>query len=463
MLAPCGHVNLTHMATVKFYLRRPRENGKLKTAQVSIFLVLTIDKFTRFELTTPEKVPPVNWNFRTQEVKPSFTGHIEINQHLLKIKTSVLQLWRDNKEADINSLAELARPLVKFGLDRVPEKKTIFPVLWRFIQQYRKDKDDKTARKFEALYAERKQKDGSIKRSGHLFEFNNNLALNRLDNNFYDDFKNWLFEKGLFDASVYKYFSNLSTFLTWADARGYEIHYTKGKPTHKSWEIIKRRYEPLTLTLAELEKLETLQINEAIIAEKLPPKKQGIRGEKTIKALTIARDIFLLECRTCQRISDLKRFDLKDVVDGWWNNPVTKGNRLHAKKVRIPFNTTYTAPAWAILQNYRFVLPEFTEQKVNENIKTVCMLAGIDQDITQYRWKQNERVEIRGKKFEFITTHTARKTFITLALQFMMPKYVKDLAGISWSTLKHYEGQSEDQNLIAGLNSIPVTTTMKIA
>lgn len=455
--------NFDHMATVKFYLRRPREKGKIKTTEVSIFLVLTIDKSTRFELTIPEKIQPVYWNFKRQEVKPNFTGHIEVNQHLSKIKNAILQLWRDNKEADINTLAEMARPLVKFGLARAPEKKTVFPVLWKFINHYRKEKDVKTAKKFEALYCERKGKDGAIEKQGHLYTFNKNLPLNRLDNNFYDEFRQYLFDQGHMDSTVYKYIANLSTFLTWADSRGHEIHYTKGKPTHKSWEIIKHTYEPITLTLAELEKLETLRIDEKLIAEKLPPQKHGHRGEKTLKALTTARDIFILECRTCQRISDLKRFNLADVVDGVWHNPVTKGNRLNPKKVRIPLNTKFTGPAWAILEKYKFQLPDFTEQKVNENIKTVCMLAGIDQHITQYRWKQNKRIEISGPKYKFVTTHVGRKTFITLALQFMQPKLVKDMAGISWNTLRHYEGQAEDQNLIDGLNSIPTTTKMNVA
>lgn len=437
------------MATVKFYLRRPKEKGKLKSKEVSIFLTCTIDKATRFELNTCEKIIPLYWNFRTQEVKANFTGHIEINQHLSRIKTAVLQLWRDNKSAGMNALKELARPLVKFGTERIPEKKTLFPILKQFIDQYKKDKDRKTVAKYSALKTK-------------LEAFNPHLTIGSLDLNFYDAFKNHLFKLGLFDATVYKYFTNLSTMLTWADARGHEIHYTKGKPTHKSWEIIKRTYDPLTLTLAELEKLETLQISEELIKEKLPPKKHGHRGERTIKALTIARDIFLLECRTCQRISDLKRFDLKDVEDGIWTNTVKKGNRLHATKVRIPLNTVFTSPAWAILQKYGFHLPEFTEQKVNENIKTVCKLAGIDQKITVRRWKQNELIERTVEKCTLISTHVGRKTFITIALQYLKPKLVKDLAGISWNTLKHYEGQTEDQNLIDGLNSIPANK-MKIA
>lgn len=446
------------MATIRFYLKELKLDK-----EAAVMLRFTIDRDHRFKLATGERILPSNWDAKNQQAKSKWVGSLLFNQALLRIKTDLIQLYRDNKSSSIEELQSMARSLVTFGTIDAPEKKSLFPIFQKFLNQYKADKDIKTVKKYEALYKNR-IKEGKMVESGKLFEFNPNLSIDQLDNNFFDAFKSFLFLKGLLDSTVYKYFTNLSTFLTWADARGYEVHQTKGKPTHKAWKIItQNRFEPITLTLAELEKLETLQINEALISKKLPPQKHGRRGERTVKALTVARDAFILECRTCQRISDLKTFDLRDVVDGVWRNRVTKGSRLHGTVTRIPFNTSFTSPAWAILQKYKFQFPEISEQKINENIKTVCMLAGIDQEITQYRWKENRQVEISGPKYSFISTHCGRKTFITLALQFMKPKLVKDLAGISWSTLKHYEGHSEDETLIAGLNSIPTTNQMKIA
>lgn len=437
------------MATVRFYLRRPKANGKLKTTEVSIYLKANVGD-NRFELNTCEKIPPVHWNFRTQEAKASYTGHIELNESLSNIKRDILQVWRDNKSADVETIKSLCEPILKYGSDTAPDRKSLFPLLKEFIDISREEKDEKTVKTYKAL--EKK-----------LLAFNPKLAIDGTDNRFYDAFKEHLYKQGLFDSTVFKYFTRLSTFLTWAYARGHEVHQTNNRLTHKSWKHPKRVYEPITLTLAEIERLEMLQITDELITEKLPPQKHGHRGERTVKALTTARDIFIFECRTCQRISDLKKFDLRDVVDNVWVNPVTKGRRLNARKTRIPFNTRFTAPAWTILQKYGFRIPEFTEQKVNENIKTVCMLAGIDQEIMKGRWKRNKYIVESGPKYKFISTHTARKTFITLALQFMQPKLVKDIARVSWNTLRHYEGHSEDTALIDGLNSIPSTTNMKIA
>jgi len=434
------------MATVKFYLRRPKEKGKLKSTEVPIFLVCTIDKKNRFELSTCEKIPATYWNFKAQEVKPSFTGHIEVNQSLSKIKNDLLQLWRENKSADINSLKEMARPLVKFGQAKTPEKKTLLPILQQFINQYKKDKDSKTVAKYQTLY-------------NKIKAFNPVIGINRTDFNFYDQFKNDLFEKGLFDATVYKTITNLKTFLSWAAVRGHEIHRTNGQPTHETWEIIKRRYPPVTLTMAELEAIEHILITPELIKEKLGTKKHArtdeVRKEESVRALEIARDYFVMECRTGQRISDLKRFNIKNMDGQDWIFHQKKGNRLSNREVILPFDTTFTRPAWLILEKYNFQLPKISEQKLNKNIKKVCHLAGIEQEIAIQRWKQKDLHTTLCPKHEAISTHTGRKTFITLALQFMSPKLVMDLAGIeSYATLKHYEGKSERSIIKESLDKI---------
>jgi hypothetical protein len=447
------------MATVKFYLK------KLSNGESSVMLRFSIDRDNRFKLATGERIHPQFWDNRSQQAKTKFPGHLEINQSLNNIKGEIIQLYRDNKTKSIAELQEMSRPLIKFGQTSAPEKKSLFPILKKFIEFCEKEKDPKTAQTFKALYREKKKKiDGELKivKSGRLFEFNSKLQINQLDNNFYDAFKQFLFDKGLLDSSVNKHLRKVYTFLEWADTRGYEVHQTKGKSTHLTWEIIQRRNKPLTLTMAELESLEKLPITEELIDRELPPAKHGRHGDRTVEALTIARDVLILACRTGQRISDLKRFDLRDLEGLVWSNRVSKGERLNvdAKVIRIPFNTLFTAPAFAIFEKYGFKFPDRAEKTINENIKIVCRLAGITKEYTRIQWKQNEKIITRGPKCDFITIHTGRKTFITLALQFLMPKLVKDLAGISWNTLKHYEGQSEDQVLIDGLNSIPL---LKIA
>lgn len=424
------------MATVRFYAKG------LKGQQASVMFRFTIDRDNRFKLATGERLPLKYWDKKLQQAKTSYDDHLLFNESLTKIKASIIQLYRDNKQKSIDELQEMARAVVNFGQTEAPQKKSLYPILSKCIEFYKKEFDPKTAAKFVTL--EKK----------HLKAFNPNLEIHKLDNNFLDRFKEHLYKVPMVDTSVDKVITNLSTFLTWAMERGHQVHRTGDVPTHQTWKKLNRQPVPISLTMAELTKLEALTVTQAMIDEKLPPKKHG-RREYTAEALTAAQVYLIMECRTCQRISDLKSFDPKDLDGMVWVNRVEKGARLVGRVVRIPFNADFIKPAYDLLLKYNFKLPEVSEQKLNKNMKTVCMLAGIDKLTTRIRWKRNEKVEEVNPKYKFVSTHTGRKTFITIGLQHMQPRLVKAIAGVSYSTLKHYEGEVEDQVLIDGLNSIP--------
>jgi integrase len=326
------------------------------------------------------------------------------------------------------------------------QKKTLFIALEQFIESYKGEKAANSVKMYITL-------------QHRLQEFNDqycSIDIDNLDFNFYDRFKAYLYQLpnynyngyslhlkdglytvkndteglpvGIFDDKVFKYFINLKTFLTWAAKRGHKVD-----PVYKQWEIIKRKYPPISLTMAELVRLEQAE---------LP------------RHLAIARDYLVLECRTGQRISDLKRFDRRDLDGFKWVNHPKKGNRLSNKTVTIHF-TGYCAPAYLILQKYDFKMPEMSEQNINRNIKEACRLAGIDKEIYIERWAGSRKVRIAGPKYEFMSSHVGRKTFITIALQYMVPKLVMELTGIdSYDTLKHYEGAAEESVIEQALNSI---------
>jgi integrase len=448
------------MATVKYYVK------ELKSGEASIFGTVTITRDQRFKFFPKERIPFDQWDSKKQQVKSRYPSALGINQHLDKLKFEIIQIYRDHKTASTDELKAMVANFVEFGEITAPQKKSLFLLLDEsakgtptkeansFIDIYSRTKDKKTTAKYRTL-------------SVRLKEFRPKLNIDHLDNNFYERFKQHLFDCGYIDSTVYKYLTNLCTFLTWANDHGHRVHHSNDRPSHLSWEILRRDNDPISLTRAELESLESLIITAELIEEKLPPAKHGRRGERSVEAFSIARDYLVLECRTAQRISDIKSIKESDIIwseeAGWiWVNKVTKGERLLGKTVRIPFNTKFTQPALKILQKYNYNLPKISEQNLNENIKSVCQLAGIKTPVTVIQWKQNQKIETTKPKHDWISTHTGRKTFITIGLQFMAAKLVKDIAGISWKTLKNYEGQSEDQVLIDGLNSIPVSP-LKIA
>lgn len=449
------------MISIKFYLKNPKQSGLLRKDEVTILAKVTMPS-GRFEVRTGEQIPAVYWDFKNQQVKSTYRGHYEINTALQEFKTLILQLYRDNKTLTFAQFKKLVQKKPS------QEKKTLFIALEQFLTQYSAEKDSKTVSKYAVMAKQLK-----------AFDQTNPIDFPTLDHNFYDRFKKHLYSIpnpnypncslvgthgstsddyciinsasgipiGLFDDTVFKYIVNLKTFLAWSEKRGYTVN-----NAYKNWEIIERRYPPISLTLTEVETLENFEFT----CESVKPFcKKGAEPCKVAAALDIARDYLVFECRTGQRISDIKRFSLKDFSDFKWTFTPKKGNRLSSKTNTVHFKG-FCAPALLILEKHNWKMPEVSEQKINDNIKTACKVVGINQEVTIYRWAQNKRIKMTMPKYELISSHVGRKSFITIALQFMPHKLVMTLAGIdSYATLKHYEGESESSTIEQALEKIP--------
>jgi integrase len=256
----------------------------------------------------------------------------------------------------------------------------------------------------------------------------------------------------LMDETVFKYISNIKTFLTESKSRGYEVD-----PSYESWKVIKRKYPIVSLSEDELLAIEAVDYNSAPIVYK-----KRARKDQTIKAITIGRDYLTQECRTGARISDIKRFDQKDVKDMKWEYLPTKGDRENSVRAQLRF-TGFSMPAWWIFQKYNFRMPQISEQKINDNIKLACKYAGIVTPMFIERWAGNMKIRIHGEKWEFISSHTGRKSFVTiLGNKYKIPIGVlmQYTAIQDMKTIQHYLGESEDEVLDsyldkAGVNTLP--------
>ena len=121
-----------------------------------------------------------------------------------------------------------------------------------------------------------------------------------------------------------------------------------------------------------------------------------------------ARDVFVFACSTGMRYGELKLIGKHNVADG---NIELKEEKSSDKKPReIPLNPL----SRMILKKYNYELPLIANQKQNEYLKEVFKAIGYDKEV--------EKVIVRGKTierekvplYELISTHTARRTFITM-------------------------------------------------
>lgn len=142
------------------------------------------------------------------------------------------------------------------------------------------------------------------------------------------------------------------------------------------------------LTMAELLALEAVDVSASAEQQK-------------------AKDTFLIGCYTGLRVSDIKRISPHRIS----NNSIHILQKKNRKNNSVPILPQLRA----ILERYNYHAPKIAEQQVNQSIKKVCAAAGIDQPIFKKQKKAGKLIEVLHPKHDLITTHSAGKTFISLA------------------------------------------------
>jgi integrase len=152
------------------------------------------------------------------------------------------------------------------------------------------------------------------------------------------------------------------------------------------------------------------------------------------KYLMITRDLFLFQIFTLQRVSDLQqmdkiKFDIEKEIITIKQKKTQQGIVLPLFKIQKE-----------ILLKYNYSLPKLALHKYNKLIKEVCKNAGITDEVVIYT-KDKLKVEAETfKKYEKISSHTARRTGITyLSRQNIPLEQIMLLSGHkSLTTLQKY-------------------------
>ena len=185
------------------------------------------------------------------------------------------------------------------------------------------------------------------------------------------------------------YFAILSRFISiYADE--YNI------PCKKPHDILKSKRMPqenVALTSSELLRVE--QYYDAL------KRKQGHHEEKDVLCM------FLLECFTGARASDIKRMTLENIHDG---------------KLSYVSQKTQTLAVIPVHHRVPQLLKEkgnsdYSRTTINRTIKRVCMRCGVTEMLTiSYRGQRIPR-----PKYEYCGSHTARRTFATVLADMGVP------------------------------------------
>ena len=130
------------------------------------------------------------------------------------------------------------------------------------------------------------------------------------------------------------------------------------------------------------------------------------------KRLDKVRDLFVFASATAFRYSDVRQLK-REHIDKDSINIVVKKTKT---ALTVPLNEI----SFSILDKYKDQLrplPLLSNQNLNYGIKELCQLAGIDKPIEIVRFHGTKRITNTFPKYELISFHNARKTFVTLSLE----------------------------------------------
>jgi len=384
------------MAKTNFYLKNP--SAKEETL---IYLFFHYDG-KRLKYSTGETINPKYWNEENQRVSKSLSGSLEVNNNLDLADSTVKRFHREALTNGITATNEY----LKEKLDAIlrPGKSNsgnqFFDYLKDFIEVQKSFKTHRTIQKYNTLLS-------------HLTDFQHKkhytLTFEKIDSRFYELFTAFCMnELNLLNNSTAKYIKTLKTFLHWATERGFNknLSFIKFKAKERDADII-------YLTEKELYTLYNYDLSSKPVLDKV-------------------RDAFCFCCNTGLRYSDFSRLT-KDNVKGDEINLVSEKT---TDNLSIPLNNM----ALSILKKHNYSIPVISNQKTNEHLKELGKLVGIKETVTLTQFKGVEEIQTKKPKYNFIGTHTARRTFVTLSLEKgMRPETVMSITGHKeYNTFKKY-------------------------
>lgn len=395
-----GQVFINEIVKASFNLCQPKSKRP-----INIYLIVRINQ-KQAKLSTGVKVYPDQWNIKKQEAYIScrLTESDNINNTICNKK--LLELKSQFEE------------FKRYLCDNPSKLENCWELLRKYIY---KDSDMRKTKKINAIHWLRDAiaNDKTIKTSGeHKGASTMETYLIVLK-----DFNNFLLEKGRevigFEDINLALIKEYETYLFNKKVKGERTTATStvGNKCVQLISIIKRA-EPYNL----------IDIHEAKLDKYTKPKsRQGDENEISLSEEDInkihslklsgkeevVRDVFILQCWTGQRFSDMLSLN-KGIVKDTDNGQIleiVQTKRTH--RVAIPLFPV----ALEILKKYNFNLPEISKNTMLRYLKIIGFKAGLTEDHIVTEDRGGKVTNSIKQRWELIGTHTARRSYISNMLK----------------------------------------------
>ena len=387
-----------------FTLESRKKDGVLIVENVPIRMRVNFAS-KRVEFTIGYRIDAAKWDSDKQRVRNGCTNKLkqsasEINASLLGYYTEVQEIFKKFEVEEIMPTPEqikeafnaLHKPIEEEVKPRNSTPNAFYKVFDEFVRDCGRQNDwtDSTYEKFAAV-------------KNHLMNFRTELTFDFFDEKGLNDYVAYLRDvKEMRNSTIGKQLSFLKWFLRWAFKKG--LHQNNAYDSYKP-KLKSTQKKIIFFTWEELNKLREFEI---------PAAKQ---------ALDRVRDVFLFQCFTGLRYSDVFNLRKSDI----------KGDHIEVTTVKTSDSLIIelNKHSKAILDKYKDVsfeddkvLPVITNQRMNDYLKELAELAGIDEPVRQTYYRGNERIDEVIPKYALLGTHAGRRTFICNALALGIPPQV---------------------------------------
>lgn len=381
------------MIRTKFYL------GNKTAKDTYVFFSASCNGF-RVQVSAGFKVKSRYWDSKRRRLKANAPHAVEFNALMDDIENKVISYYTRRQLSSKNVTKDEMKAAIgnikKPGSKESEKTRSVFEVFDRFIEEKVRDYKESTLKKFKTMLNHLK---GFAKTTGYSVTFDG------FTEDFATQFRHYLnYDKGLTNTSVNRLVRLLKTFLYYC----YDKEIIKDGKFQKALKIngnnSKAESNAVALSKSELNDLQSLILDNP-------------RLEKV-------RDLFLVQCYTGLRYSDLsnlapENIDLKNEV-------IILNTVKTSESLIIPIHSKIKP----IMERFAERVPKISNQKYNVYLKELCRLADFNEPIQQVAYVGTKRIQETKKKYELVSSHTGRRTMITLALKSgMLPETVMKISG----------------------------------
>lgn len=370
-------------------------------------------KGTRVKVSTGQKIEPSNWNGAKHRVREKAGVHYREINRILEQQENTMKLvlfevdgGQLQPEHILNRFNEMMGKSTRVELS--------FPEWFESVVESIKTTNSyDSARPF-------------VNALGRFNDFQQSeytVNWNTLGLRFYFDFVEFLTSKKYSANTIGSIVNRVKNAITRAHKKGLISDDRIQEMKLAEWKVQKEDVYNVYLTNEELKRLMQLK--------------------KLTETEEAARDMFLIGCYTGMRVGNYLHID-NDVNIDTKENVIRVIVNKNGPRVTIPIHPV----VGKILKRWDGMPPSISEQKLRDKIKQLCTLAKIDQVVEWSRTEGGRRVVYRQKKFEMVSTHTARRTFATNAYKagLPIPAIMKITGHTSIKTFMHYIKITDEEN-----------------